>query len=138
MSAVAEESLGAKLWRLWRDPAAWITTTDVFVILIALSLPWSTSLVAIFAVAALVTMAPFFDAKAFLQSLKRPVSHPAGRAVCARARRNAVVGRAMGGAALCGRPDRETPDVAAPVLSFRTLDARACRCSRPFWCRASC
>ena len=74
MSAVAEESLGAKLWRLWRDPAAWITTTDVFIILTALSLPWSTSLVAIFAVAALVTMAPFFDAKAFLQSLKRPVS----------------------------------------------------------------
>lgn len=74
MSAVAEESLGALLWRLWRDPAAWISTTDIFVILIALSLPWSTSLVAIFAVAALVTMAPAFDAKAFLQSLKRPIS----------------------------------------------------------------
>lgn len=74
MSAVAEESLGALLWRLWRDPAAWITTSDIFIILIALSLPWSTSLVAIFAVAALVTMVPFFDAKAFLQSLKRPVS----------------------------------------------------------------
>ena len=74
MSAVAEELLGALLWRRWRDPAAWITTTDVFIVLIALSLPWSTSLVAIFAVAALVTMAPFFDAKAFLQSLKRPIS----------------------------------------------------------------
>ena len=74
MSAVAEKSLGARLWRLWRDPAAWITTTDIFVILTALSLPWSTSLVAIFAVAALVTMAPFFDAKAFLQALKRPIS----------------------------------------------------------------
>ena len=73
MSAVAEESLGALLSRRWRDPAAWITTTDIFIILIALSLPWSTSLVAIFAVAALVTMVPFFDAKAFLQSLKRPV-----------------------------------------------------------------
>jgi O-antigen ligase len=74
VSAVAEESLGALLWRLWRDPAAWIRTTDIFIVLIALSLPWSTSLVAIFAVAALVTMAPFFDAKAFLQSLKHPVS----------------------------------------------------------------
>ena len=71
---MAGESVGALLWRLWRDPAAWITTTDIFIILIALSLPWSTSLVAIFAVAALVTMAPFFDAKAFLQSLKRPIS----------------------------------------------------------------
>ena len=74
MSAVAEESLGALLSRRWRDPAAWIATTDIFIVLIALSLPWSTSLVAIFAVAALVTMVPFFDARAFLQSLKRPVS----------------------------------------------------------------
>ena len=71
---MAGESAGALLWRLWRDPAAWITTTDIFIILIALSLPWSTSLVAIFAVAALVAMAPFFDAKAFLRSLKRPIS----------------------------------------------------------------
>jgi O-antigen ligase len=74
VSAVAEESLGALLRRLRRDPAAWITTTDIFIVLTALSLPWSTSLVAIFAVAALVTMAPFFDAKAFLQALKRPIS----------------------------------------------------------------
>ena len=43
-------------------------------LLVALSLPWSTSLVAIFAVAALITMAPFFDAKAFLEIFKRPVS----------------------------------------------------------------
>ena len=74
MSAVAREPVGALLWRLWRDPAAWITTSDIFLILVALSLPWSTTLVAIFAVAALIAMAPSFDAKAFLQSLKRPVS----------------------------------------------------------------
>jgi O-antigen ligase len=66
--------VGALLWRLWRDPAAWITTSDIFLILVALSLPWSTTLVAIFAIAALFAMAPSFDAKAFLQSLKRPVS----------------------------------------------------------------
>src|ERR1700676_5183177 len=74
MNALAREPAGAPLWRLRRDPAAWITTTDIFIVLTALSLPWSTSLVAIFAVAALVTMAPFFDAKAFLQALKRPIS----------------------------------------------------------------
>jgi O-antigen ligase len=62
----------ALLWRLRRDPAAWATTADIFVILIALSLPWSTSLVAIFAAALLVSMAPFLDVKPFLQSLKRP------------------------------------------------------------------
>jgi O-antigen ligase len=73
VSAVAREPTGALLWRLWRDPAAWVTTSDVFIILIAVSLPWSTSLVAIFAVAALVTMMPFFDVGAFLQALKRPV-----------------------------------------------------------------
>jgi O-antigen ligase len=70
----AQESVSAQLLRRWRDPAAWVATSDVFLILVAVSLPWSTSLVAIFAVAALITMAPFFDAKAFLEILKRPVS----------------------------------------------------------------
>jgi len=73
VSAVARESVGALLGRLWREPAAWATTADIFVILIALTLPWSTSLVAIFAVALLVTMLPFLDFAAFLQSLKRPI-----------------------------------------------------------------
>ena len=74
MSAVAGDSVGALLWRRLRDRAAWTATTDFFLILVALALPWSTSLVAIFVVAALVSMAPFFDRQAFLQSLKRPVS----------------------------------------------------------------
>lgn len=73
MSAVAKESVPALLWRLWRDPAAWATTVDVFAVLIAVSLPWSTSLVGIFATALLVSMAPFLDVEAFLQSLKRPI-----------------------------------------------------------------
>jgi O-antigen ligase len=74
LSAVAQDSPGALLWRRLRNRAAWTATTDFFVILVALALPWSTSLVAIFVVAALVTMVPFFDANAFLQSLKRPAS----------------------------------------------------------------
>ena len=73
MSAVARESVPALLWRLWRDPAAWSTTADIFAILIAASLPWSTTLVAIFAAALLVSMVPFLDVRAFLQSLKRPI-----------------------------------------------------------------
>ena len=73
MSAVAREPVGPLSWRRWRDPAAWATTADIFVILIALSLPWSTSLVAIFAAALLVAMTPFLDFRAFLQSLKRPI-----------------------------------------------------------------
>jgi len=74
VSTIAREPLTALLSRRLRNPAAWITTTDVFFILVALSLPWSTSLVAIFAVAALLSMMPFFDAEAFLRSLQRPVS----------------------------------------------------------------
>jgi O-antigen ligase len=73
VNAVAKESIPALLWRLWRDPAAWSTTVDVFVILIAFSLPWSTTLVAIFAAAILVSMGPFLDVRAFLRSLKRPI-----------------------------------------------------------------
>ncbi|HWX82923.1 MAG TPA: ligase, partial [Xanthobacteraceae bacterium] len=50
----AQGPVSAQLLRRWRDPAAWVATTDVFFILVAVSLPWSTSLVAIFAVAALI------------------------------------------------------------------------------------
>jgi O-antigen ligase len=73
VSVAARESVGAVLWRRWRDPAAWATAVDIFAILTAVSLPWSTTLVAVFAVALLVSMAPFLDFRAFLQSLKRPI-----------------------------------------------------------------
>jgi O-antigen ligase len=73
VSAVAKESVPALLWRLWRDPVAWSTTVDVFAILIAVSLPWSTTLVAIFSAALLVSIVPFLAVKAFLTSLKRPI-----------------------------------------------------------------
>jgi O-antigen ligase len=73
VSAVARESVIALLVRRWRDPAAWATAADIFVILIAVSLPWSTTLVAIFAAGLIVSMAPFLDVRAFLQSLQRPI-----------------------------------------------------------------
>jgi len=56
-----------------RDRSLWIAAVDVVAILVALSLPWSTSLVAIFATALLAAMVPFLDVRAFLQSLKRPI-----------------------------------------------------------------
>ena len=58
---------------IWRDPAAWIRSADVFVVLTALALPWSTSLVAIFAVAWLLTSVPTLEIGSFLQALKRPI-----------------------------------------------------------------
>ncbi len=57
----------------WRDPAAWVTAVDVLAILLALALPWSTSLVAIFAVAMVIAMGPFLDVPALLRLLKRPI-----------------------------------------------------------------
>jgi O-antigen ligase len=59
---------------LWRRPAAWTGTVDVFAILIVIALPWSTSLVAVFVPIMLLTMAPFLDVGALLRSLRRPIS----------------------------------------------------------------
>lgn len=56
----------------WRGPAAWARAADVNVVLLALVLPWSTTLVAIFAVTWLLTLIPTIDARDFLRSLKRP------------------------------------------------------------------
>jgi O-antigen ligase len=57
----------------WRDPAIRARNVDIFAALIAFSLPWSTSLVAIFALIWLVAIAPTLDFRLFLQSLKRPI-----------------------------------------------------------------
>ena len=74
MTAIAGGSTTAHLVRLSRDPAAWSTAVDVFAILLAISLPFSTSLVAIFALAMLVAMGPCLDVSAFLRTLKRPIA----------------------------------------------------------------
>lgn len=58
----------------WRDPATWSKTSDVVAVLIALALPWSTSLVGIFGVVFVLTMAPTIEWRAFVDSLRRPVS----------------------------------------------------------------
>jgi O-antigen ligase len=71
--AIAGDSTIVLLARRWRNPAAWLSTVDVFAILTAASLPWSTSLPAIFAAVMLVAMLPFLDLKALLSSLKRPI-----------------------------------------------------------------
>jgi len=73
MSTLAGHSSAAMLSRRWRDPAAWRTTVDVVAILLALALPWSTSLVSIFGVVLMITMVPFLDVEAFVASLKRPI-----------------------------------------------------------------
>ena len=74
MTAIAGRSTTAHLLRLIRDPAAWSTAVDVFAILLAIALPFSTSLVAIFALAMLVAMGPYLDVEAFLRTLRQPIA----------------------------------------------------------------
>src|SRR5947209_1934503 len=61
------------LRRRFRSPLAWGETVDLFAILAVASLPWSTSLAAIFNAAFLVCMVPFLDVRLFLRSLTRPI-----------------------------------------------------------------
>ncbi|SDR83238.1 O-antigen ligase family protein [Bradyrhizobium canariense] len=58
---------------VWRNPLAWTKVADIIAVLIALSLPWSTSLVAIFAVAWIVVVVPMIDPRDFAALLKRPI-----------------------------------------------------------------
>jgi O-antigen ligase len=74
VTAIAGRPTTAHLSRLSRDPAAWSTAVDVFAILLAVALPFSTSLVAIFALAMLVAIAPCFDLETFLRTVRRPIA----------------------------------------------------------------
>jgi O-antigen ligase len=58
----------------WRDPAFWSKASDIVAVLIALTLPWSTSLVGIFGVVFVLAVEPTIEWRAFLASLWRPVS----------------------------------------------------------------
>ena len=57
---------------IWRNTAAWTKAADIAVVLLAISLPWSTSLVAIFAVVWLLLLIPTVELRDFLETLKRP------------------------------------------------------------------
>ena len=74
MTAIAGEPTATLPARRWRDPATWAAAVDVLAVLLALSLPWSTSLVGILGVVIVLAMMPFLDVEAFLRSLRRPIS----------------------------------------------------------------
>jgi hypothetical protein len=63
------------LRRYWRDQALWTTIADVFAILTALSLPWSTSLVAIFVLCWLGAVAWVMDWRAYGRLLTQPICY---------------------------------------------------------------
>lgn len=74
MSAAADFSPASASLPAWRNPAAWAKAADIVAVLIALSLPWSTSLVGIFGAVFVVVVAPTLDLRSFLQSLQRPIA----------------------------------------------------------------
>lgn len=59
----------------WRDPNAWLKSADVFAILTVASLPWSTSLPAIFATIWLLVLLPAIDIREFVRLLRRPACY---------------------------------------------------------------
>jgi O-antigen ligase len=67
------QPIGALLPKQWREPAAWMTATDSVAVLLALALPWSTSLVGIFGVVMVFTLLPSIEIDIFVASLKRPI-----------------------------------------------------------------
>lgn len=73
MSAQIAHSTGRSV-PIWRDETAWMKASDLLAILLAASLPWSTSLVAIFALLFVASLAPTFSAKEFVRSVQRPAS----------------------------------------------------------------
>jgi len=61
--------------RYWRDRALWMTIADTFAILVALALPWSTSLVAILVPCWLGAVAWVMDWRAYGRLLKLPICY---------------------------------------------------------------
>ena len=107
----------------WRDPDAWSKASDIVAVLLAMSLPWSTSLVGIFAVVFLLTITPTIDWRAFailLSSTDLRVSD------CADGSGDfgyVVVRRSLERTSLCVEPADQTFGAAAAVLSLRALVA---------------
>lgn len=64
----------AGLLAAWHDPAARIRNVDVVAVLLAASLPWSTSAVAILGVIWLIALLTTLELRAFVRTLKQPVS----------------------------------------------------------------
>jgi O-antigen ligase len=73
VSASAASAPTSPLRRHWRDREKWTALPDVFAILAALTLPWSTSLVAIFVVCWLGAVAWMMNWGAFARLLKQPI-----------------------------------------------------------------
>lgn len=75
MSLAAAAPPMSLLRRYWRDRALWTTIADIFAILAALTLPWSTTVVAIFMLCWLGAAAWVLDWQAYGRLLKLPICY---------------------------------------------------------------
>ena len=74
MSGVAAAPASPPEWCRWlRNPAFWMPVADASAVLTAASLPWSTSLVSIFAACWIGSAAMIVDYPAWFRSLKQPI-----------------------------------------------------------------
>jgi O-antigen ligase len=73
MSMGAAASPIVPVWRWLRNPAFWLPAADLFAVLTALALPWSTTLVAIFVACWLGAAWLTFDYGAYLKFTTRPI-----------------------------------------------------------------
>ena len=137
MNAEAARSLASPALPVWRDPAVGITVADIFAVLTALALPWSTSLTAIFVLLWLATAAWILDYRVYFHSLKRPAC-----ALPIALFALAAVGTLWSDAPWGARLYAVGPALKLLVLPglFYHFNARhgGCGCSRRFWYRARC
>ena len=73
MNVATMPPLAGQALPVWRDPQAWAKVSDIVAVLIALSLPWSTSLVGIFVVVWVITVMPTIDPRALRALLRNPI-----------------------------------------------------------------
>ncbi|WP_271583356.1 O-antigen ligase family protein [Bradyrhizobium sp. CCBAU 45389] len=71
-SGPADQQGGRKGWQSWRNPAALLRAADVLVILIAASLPWSTTAPSIFVGLWLLAVTPTIAWRDYARELTRP------------------------------------------------------------------
>ena len=120
----ADTSWLSVIWSARHDPAARIFNIDLVAALIAILLPWTTTGVAIAAVLWADRAGICVRAAGVAALAEASRQRAADRLLRAGADRHAVVGRAGGGAFASVEPGRQTPDAAAPDLSFPALAPR--------------
>jgi O-antigen ligase len=73
VNVAATTSQVQSLQPAWRNPAVWAKAADIIAVLIALSLPWSTSLVGILNVLWIIAVVPTIDPEELAALVKRPI-----------------------------------------------------------------